>query len=745
MCLMKRNSRGLIAALLAMIMVLLLIPIGVLAADNTQTKSGFPKVDSSNPEILLTVQFHQTEARKTLELVNNFRTGDEAYYANADGSGPVYVKGLKPLTYSYGLETIAMQRAVEYAAWEVLGAKADSSNPHIRPNGTEAGSARLENGAELWGENLGYGMNVKKTANEAISSWKEDGLPYAKQGHRRNMLNEELTHMGVAYVTYEGKEFWAMALGYEDDSQPTVASDVSEKVYIEVLDKFKNLGESDSDSPIDLPDVPLERVIYDSGAIGESADWILYDDGELVLSGSGKADYMTEDGEYAPWPAGRVKKVTVEPGITSIGFYKFNGCKNLESITLPTTVTFIGQYAFAGCSGLKELVLPDSVETVADNAFDGCTSLETLTLSSGMSAVKDRSFAGCTSLKTIYFPANITEVVDGAFSNCPNIKDVYYEGSPSEWNAIIGNVQSVDLWSASSIHFGKEDPTEKPAEEPTSQKPSEEPTSQKPSEEPTSQKPSEEPTSQKPSEEPTSQKPSEKPTSQKPSEEPTSQKPSEKPTSQKPFEEPSSQKTSEEPSGTTTTTKKTAEPTPVTPVSKFTGLANEVAEDGNWYYYTDGKIDRTHTGVDQNKNGWWSVENGKVNFKAQGIYQNKYGWWKCSNGKVTFKETGIFKNEYGWWRVENSKVNFEANGIYQNPYGWWKTKNGKVTFNENGIFQNENGWWKVKNSKVDFSFTGIAKNKNGSWYLKNGKVDFSKNGKVTYNGQRYELKNGKAQ
>ena len=164
------------------------------------------------------------------------------------------------------------------------------------------------------------------------------------------------------------------------------------------------------------------------------------------------------------------------------------------------------------------------------------------------------------------------------------------------------------------------------------------------------------------------------------------------------------------------------EPTPVEPDTKFTGLANEVAEDGNWYYYTDGKIDPTHTGVDQNKNGWWRVENGKVNFKAQGIYQNKYGWWKTTDGEVTFKENSIYQNEYGWWKCKDSKVDFSAQSIYQNKYGWWKTTNGKVTFKETGIF----------------------KNQYGNWYCKDSKVDFKKKGKVTYNKHVYNVTNGKA-
>ncbi|MBQ1369693.1 MAG: hypothetical protein IIY38_00995, partial [Clostridia bacterium] len=187
----------------------------------------------------------------------------------------------------------------------------------------------------------------------------------------------------------------------------------------------------------------------------------------------------------------------------------------------------------------------------------------------------------------------------------------------------------------------------------------------------------------------------------------------------------------------------TPEPQPQ-PEPKFTGLANQADENGDWWYYTNGQIDKSHTGVDQNKYGWWRVENGKVNFNAQSIYQNKFGWWKTTNGKVTFKENSIYQNKFGWWKCKDSKVDFNAQSIYQNKYGWWKTTNGKVTFKENGVYQNANGWWKTKDSKVDFKFTGIASNKNGSWYIKNGKVDFKKNGKVKYNGKTYTVTNGKA-
>ena len=164
------------------------------------------------------------------------------------------------------------------------------------------------------------------------------------------------------------------------------------------------------------------------------------------------------------------------------------------------------------------------------------------------------------------------------------------------------------------------------------------------------------------------------------------------------------------------------DPTPVEPVTKFTGLANEADKDGNWWYYTDGEIDKTHTGIDQNKYGWWRVENGKVNFKAQSIYQNQFGWWKTTDGKVTFKENSIYQNQYGWWKCKDSKVDFTAQSIYQNQFGWWKTTDGKVTFKENGIFSNQYGTWKVENSKVNFDANGIYSFQGKTYSVTNGKA-----------------------
>ena len=177
------------------------------------------------------------------------------------------------------------------------------------------------------------------------------------------------------------------------------------------------------------------------------------------------------------------------------------------------------------------------------------------------------------------------------------------------------------------------------------------------------------------------------------------------------------------------------------------------ASDGNWYYYVNGVIDYSHTGIEKNANGWWRIENGKVNFNYEGVAKNQNGWWYLKGGKVDFSYNGFASNSNGWWYIEFGKVTFQktdvikgtVKGIYgwwhvvgskvtfdttvaKNSNGWWYISNGMVDFSHNGVEKNSNGWWRIEEGKVNFNFTGIASNKNGTWYLDGGKVDFSYSG-----------------
>ena len=111
-----------------------------------------------------------------------------------------------------------------------------------------------------------------------------------------------------------------------------------------------------------------ERTVVESGYCGEKKEtlpWVLYDDGELVISGKGEIrDYFT-GGAISSFSSNElIKIVTIEEGVTGIGEAVFYNCMNLEKVNISDTVKKIGDEAFSDCTSLKEVTIPDSVYTL---------------------------------------------------------------------------------------------------------------------------------------------------------------------------------------------------------------------------------------------------------------------------------------------------------------------------------------------------------------------------------------------
>lgn len=115
-----------------------------------------------------------------------------------------------------------------------------------------------------------------------------------------------------------------------------------------------------------------------SGDFGTALHWELHD-GTLTISGTGAMpDYLIGVfiQEPAPWYEDRseIKKVVVEPGVTTIGDEAFLCCRNMESIVLPETITHIGTSAFEDCSSLKRLELNEGVISLGTNIIKSTNS-----------------------------------------------------------------------------------------------------------------------------------------------------------------------------------------------------------------------------------------------------------------------------------------------------------------------------------------------------------------------------------
>ena len=158
--------------------------------------------------------------------------------------------------------------------------------------------------------------------------------------------------------------------------------------------------------------------IVDSGTCGDNLTWTLDSDGLLTISGKGK---MNDNAAEGAWYEDRnsIKKIVIEPGVTSIGEYAFSRCFYVTEVSIPDTVKTIGLQAFWSDSRLTELTIPGSVTEIGESAFGSCSSLTCVKILDGVKTIGWKAFSECTSLTDITIPASVTDIGKDAFKRTP--------------------------------------------------------------------------------------------------------------------------------------------------------------------------------------------------------------------------------------------------------------------------------------------------------------------------------------
>ena len=194
-----------------------------------------PKTATRFPvsKVKVKIYYAQKSARNMQKMINDFRTGSEAWLWNATNTKQERVQGLEKLAYDYNLEKIAMIRAAEIAI------KFD----HERPCGSDCFSAFSEAGYNYSyaGENIAYGY---KTAKAAFEAFKEANNRYEGQGHRRNMLCTDYNVCAIGHAKVNGVHYWVQLFANTaDDSDYTRTISATRQVSMYVasddLSKYK--------------------------------------------------------------------------------------------------------------------------------------------------------------------------------------------------------------------------------------------------------------------------------------------------------------------------------------------------------------------------------------------------------------------------------------------------------------------------------------------------------------------------
>ncbi len=153
------------------------------------------------------------------------------------------------------------------------------------------------------------------------------------------------------------------------------------------------------------------------------------------------------DGHQGNPLCSKIRSVTIQQNVTSIGKRAFNGCSALTTLSLGEDIQTIGNYAFENCTSLTGVTIPQSVTSIGDYAFEGCTHLNPLTIKGPITSMGNYAFAGSTyltsltlcddiqtignfafvgstSLKTVTLPKNLTSIGEYAFARCSELESI---------------------------------------------------------------------------------------------------------------------------------------------------------------------------------------------------------------------------------------------------------------------------------------------------------------------------------
>ena len=169
-----------------------------------------------------------------------------------------------------------------------------------------------------------------------------------------------------------------------------------------------------------LPGTASAAGVTASGTCGDDVTWTLYDDGKLVIDGTGPMDDYSSS-KLRPWQQQfyNVKTVEVRDGVTKIGSNAFYNCDNLTDVTLPESLTTIARYGFGYCDTLPGITLPQGIISVDEAAFSHCYNLESVSIPESLETLGPSVFTGCTGLTDIYVDPNNRHYssIDGVLFN----------------------------------------------------------------------------------------------------------------------------------------------------------------------------------------------------------------------------------------------------------------------------------------------------------------------------------------
>ena len=138
---------------------------------------------------------------------------------------------------------------------------------------------------------------------------------------------------------------------------------------------------------------------------------------------------LTSIGNYAFYNCGQMTSLNIPSSVTSIGNYAFYNCDKLTSVTFPTSLTSIGNSAFENCDGITSVNVPTSVTAMGNNVFKNSDGITSATL--GAQTIGTGVLYDCDKLHTVTIKGTVNTIGNDAFYSCGALKNVTFSPSPT--------------------------------------------------------------------------------------------------------------------------------------------------------------------------------------------------------------------------------------------------------------------------------------------------------------------------
>ena len=191
-------------------------------------------------------------------------------------------------------------------------------------------------------------------------------------------------------------------------------------------------------------DVYIDGIYYNINKTDKTASVTYYYKytGRVVIPESFTYDNVTYSvtsiGYYAFTNCSDLNYVSIPNSVTSIGICAFENCTNLNSISIPSSVISIGGHAFYNTgwynsqpNGLlyldkcligykgeleEEIIIDEGTRLLAGGAFSNCQDLFFITIPQSVLSIGSSAFLNCTSLISIAIPDSITSIETDTFN-----------------------------------------------------------------------------------------------------------------------------------------------------------------------------------------------------------------------------------------------------------------------------------------------------------------------------------------